>query len=100
MRPSLRPFARPDKISGYPRVPIMEGGHLATKNADWRTFCPEILLEKCTGCLRCYLLCPDGVISPTADGKVEIDFDFCKGCGVCAFECKFKAITMNKEAGR
>ena len=100
MRPSVRPFKRPLGISGYPKVPIMEGGHLATKNADWRTFRPELDPEKCTGCLRCYLLCPDGTISPTADNKIEIFYDFCKGCGICAYECKFGALVMEREEGR
>jgi len=28
---------------------------------------------------------------------VEIDLDYCKGCGVCAEECPAKAITMVRE---
>jgi Pyruvate/2-oxoacid:ferredoxin oxidoreductase delta subunit len=28
---------------------------------------------------------------------VEIDYDYCKGCGVCANECPAKAITMVEE---
>jgi Pyruvate/2-oxoacid:ferredoxin oxidoreductase delta subunit len=27
-------------------------------------------------------------------GKIEFDFSFCKGCGICANECPTKAITM------
>ena len=33
-----------------------------------------------------------------ADGKVTgIDYDHCKGCGICSKECKFGAITMEAE---
>lgn len=98
MRPKVRAFKKPSKISEYPSTPAFESGHLVTKNAGWRTFVPMVDPEKCVGCLRCYLVCPDGVIARTEDNKVEIDYDFCKGCGICAHECKVKAITMKKEA--
>jgi Pyruvate/2-oxoacid:ferredoxin oxidoreductase delta subunit len=28
---------------------------------------------------------------------VEIDYDYCKGCGICANECPAKAIAMVEE---
>ena len=28
------------------------------------------------------------------NGKVEVDYTWCKGCGICANECPVKAITM------
>jgi len=40
--------------------------------------------------------CPDGV-AELRDGKVSIDYDYCKGCGVCAEECPSQAIDMEKE---
>jgi len=96
IRPSLKQFKKPLHINDYPTGPSYECGHLVTKNAGWRTFKPQIELDKCKNCLRCYLVCPDGVIFKTTE-KVAIDYDFCKGCGICAHECKFKAITMVKE---
>jgi Pyruvate/2-oxoacid:ferredoxin oxidoreductase delta subunit len=33
----------------------------------------------------------------TVDEGALIDFRFCKGCGVCANECPFKAIAMKRE---
>ena len=35
-------------------------------------------------------------MQPTA--PVAIDLDFCKGCGICANECKFNSITMILES--
>ena len=57
----------------------------------------------CTGCLQCYLYCPDGAIFKVsgqnkAGVSVDIDLDFCKGCGVCAAACKFDALSMAPEA--
>jgi 2-oxoisovalerate ferredoxin oxidoreductase delta subunit len=28
---------------------------------------------------------------------VEVNYDYCKGCGICAHECPTKAITMVEE---
>jgi len=44
-------------------------------------------------CMICWTLCPDGVI----DREIDIDMNFCKGCGICAYECPRKAITMVRE---
>lgn len=65
---------------------------------DWKTFMPIRDLEKCTTCLTCVMLCPEGAISWLPEkGKIDIDLTFCKGCGICANECPTKAITMKIE---
>jgi len=97
MKPKLHTYKKPTKISEYPQTTAFQGGHLVSTNSAWRTFKPVVNKEACVGCLRCYLVCPDGVISKTEDNKVKIDYDFCKGCGVCAHECKPNAIDMLKE---
>lgn len=80
-----------------------EGGFITQKNAGWRNIRPSVNAEKCTGCLQCYLYCPDGTIFKRETGEVRpkpaiaFDYDFCKGCGVCAQVCKFGAITMVSE---
>jgi len=30
---------------------------------------------------------------------VGIDYRYCKGCGICAAECRFEAIEMKNEKG-
>lgn len=95
-RPKVQEYKRPKHIKEYPTGTAFKSGHLVDKHAGWRTFRPIIDKEKCVNCLRCYLVCPDGVIYKSED-KVDIDYDFCKGCGVCEYECKLKAITMVKE---
>jgi 2-oxoacid:acceptor oxidoreductase delta subunit (pyruvate/2-ketoisovalerate family) len=51
----------------------------------------------CFGCDNCYGVCPDNAIVKLADGQYEIDYDYCKGCGLCATECPCGAIEMQPE---
>jgi pyruvate ferredoxin oxidoreductase delta subunit len=44
------------------------------------------------------MYCPEGVISiDEGSGKVGIDLEYCKGCGVCAENCPKNCIEMEKE---
>ena len=55
--------------------------------------------ETCIHCLRCWVACPDSSIMQT-EGKVTgIDYEHCKGCGICSFECPTdpKSIEMKLE---
>ena len=61
----------------------------------WRAIRPILDKTKCTGCLLCWIYCPEGVIARDQG----IDYKYCKGCGVCAQECPAKAIHMEQEAG-
>ena len=86
----------------YAHTTCWEGGYLVSKNAGWRQVRPVVDAERCTGCLVCYMQCPDGTIyksTEAAEGgcPVGIDLDFCKGCGVCAKGCKAQAIAMVPE---
>ena len=67
------------------------------KTGSWRVYKPTIDKEKCVKCLRCWVFCPEGTIKRNNDDSVEINYDYCKGCGVCANECKVKAIIMARE---
>ncbi len=65
--------------------------------ADWRTFKPVVDVEKCIGCKRCWVYCPENCIK-IVDGKSVIDYAFCKGCGICVTECPVKAVEMKSES--
>ncbi len=97
MIPTLRE-KNPSSFNDIPEATAYEAGFLVTKNAGWRNVRPVVDAAKCKGCLQCYLYCPDGTISKdSSNGKVKIDYDFCKGCGICKKICKFEAITMEAE---
>ena len=52
----------------------------------------------CTFCNKCYDYCPDVSIYMDAKQKYrKIDYDHCKGCGICAAECPRAAIDWVKE---
>jgi NADPH-dependent glutamate synthase beta subunit-like oxidoreductase len=53
----------------------------------------------CFSCDNCYGVCPDNaVLKLGAPGeRYSIDYDFCKGCGLCVAECPCGSITMVPE---
>jgi pyruvate ferredoxin oxidoreductase delta subunit len=67
------------------------------KTGFWRTFRPSIDRNKCTKCLLCWIYCPEGCIKRDANDAIEIDYEYCKGCGICAYECRVGAIKMEQE---
>lgn len=53
----------------------------------------------CFECDNCYGVCPDNaVIKLGAGNRFKINYDYCKGCGLCAAECPCGAIEMVTEA--
>jgi len=89
---------RDKNISAMSTPAVGEAG----KTGDWRDMKPVIDQSKCipavknrAACYLCWLYCPEGVIKTGI--PVEIDMDYCKGCGICAEECPAKAITMVPE---
>ena len=51
----------------------------------------------CNECNTCWFLCPDGVIL-SRNGVADFDYDYCKGCGICAEECPRGAIILEEES--
>lgn len=68
------------------------------KTGNWRVFRPVLDKSKCVKCLQCWMFCPEATIIRNKDDTISIDYEYCKGCGICANVCKLKAITMEREA--
>ena len=57
-------------------------------------------LRDCFSCDLCGLLCPElCIIRNNQTDRVEIDLDYCKGCGICSSVCPKGAIRMVLEEG-
>ena len=88
-----------------PAGDILEAGTAKTfHTGSWRSSRPIWNKDKCIHCLACWISCPDSAIKIAKDPVKKtvvtgIDYDVCKGCGICAAECpeKIKAITMEHE---
>ena len=82
---------------------ILEAGtSVEIKTGAWRASVkPKRHADRCIQCARCWQFCPDVAITLDDEGKVSgIDYDYCKGCGLCAKVCpeKANAIVMVPES--
>ena len=46
----------------------------------------------CYSCGNCFNFCPEAAVFIDESGDLHIDYDYCKGCGICAAECPCGAI--------
>lgn len=83
-------------VLDFDNGPAYEGGQRPVKTGTWRVLRPQLDATRCNKCLLCWIFCPDAAVHRTEDG-LTIDYEYCKGCGICAVECNVKAITMVRE---
>ena len=84
----MKPYLREKKTftaAEIPEATAFEAGYLVSVNSGWRSIRPVIDTGRCIG-----------VIS-IQNGKAVVDYDFCKGCGICAKICKLGAIRTEAE---
>jgi NADPH-dependent glutamate synthase beta subunit-like oxidoreductase len=52
----------------------------------------------CNLCDNCYIFCPDVAIHKRGEDELnQIDYEHCKGCGICKEECPRSVIVMEEE---
>lgn len=113
----VEPFQRPDRERAVPATDIRidhfrarppEHGPVREANARTRDFAEvEAGLASadeahrcfscghCTRCDTCLVYCPEGIIRRQAPGY-EVDYTYCKGCGICVEECPRSAMELTE----
>ncbi len=83
-----------DRLSGFMEVHQGLSKEEAVHDANRCFHCGV-----CTMCDNCYVFCPDATVSRKGDDQwgYDIDFTFCKGCGICSYECPRCAMIMEEE---
>jgi len=89
-------MAKKEKFNAVAAISYPKEGAMG-KTGSWRVFKPVLDQKKCVKCLRCWIFCPEGVVLRKDDDSIDINYDYCKGCGICANVCKVKAIVMERE---
>ncbi|HYK93799.1 MAG TPA: 4Fe-4S binding protein [Thermoplasmata archaeon] len=84
-------------VAKLPPAPLASEASDLIHTSSWRTIRPVVILEKCTRCNVCWKFCPDDAIGFDTNGFPTIRYEFCKGCGICALECRPGAIRMEAE---
>jgi len=77
-------------------IPLSKPGTtVEIKTGEWKSFMPIVEASKCIKCGICQNLCPEGIMG---NPKLipDIDYDYCKGCSICAIECPVKCIEMKR----
>jgi pyruvate ferredoxin oxidoreductase delta subunit len=54
---------------------------------DWRVKKPVWNMDLCISCQHCWIFCPDAAIISRNKQILGIDYDHCKGCGICVEVC-------------
>jgi len=98
------PHAAPESfvmplLSASLAAPLIEAeANSALRTTDgWRVYRPILEPERCTRCMLCFALCPEGAIQIDAESLPQIDYAHCKGCLVCLTECAPQAISQLRE---
>ena len=83
---------RDERIRNFQEIDLLVSDDSAIHEAE-RCFNCGV----CNQCDNCYLLCPDcSVICDQESGSRLINLDYCKGCGICDYECPRGIITMEE----
>lgn len=85
-------------VKSLHKIPIAKPSiGVSGRTGTWRWMKPVVDLSKCTKCYQCEIYCPDNSILVEVLKGAIVNYEYCKGCGVCAEVCPVKAINMVEE---
>ncbi|RLB09442.1 MAG: hypothetical protein DRG59_02355 [Deltaproteobacteria bacterium] len=87
---------REERINSFSEIDLKISGSVAMKEAG-RCFNCGI----CNHCDNCYLFCPEIAVKrqdSEEGGLRAINYDYCKGCGLCVVECPRNAMVLEEES--
>ncbi len=95
-RPRLKESPPPRELLAWDEIeetPSESDAHLEARRC--------LSCGSCMECDNCWTLCPDSAVlkqSKDPDRPYVFDYDYCKGCGICAHECPTGFIRMVTES--
>ncbi len=86
---------REERLQSFAEIDLRISANLAMHEAERCFHC-----GLCNQCDNCHLFCPDMAVKrdESSQGR-HIDYDYCKGCGVCVVECPRDAMSLEEEQG-
>lgn len=84
---------REERMAGFSEIDLKISASLAIREAERCFNC-----GLCNQCDNCRLFCPEiAVARDASDQGRHIDYDYCKGCGLCTVECPRNAMALEEE---
>lgn len=82
-----------ERTGSFAEIDLKISANLAIREAERCFNC-----GLCNQCDNCLLFCPDLAIAHDQSPRGRrIDYDYCKGCGICVVECPRNAMTLEEE---
>ncbi len=87
-----QPAANGESLDPAERRSTFDEVHLGLDNTAEAARC--LSCGVCNECDTCCVYCPEGILKRVGH-RLEFDYAYCKGCGVCAAECPRNVIFMS-----
>jgi len=87
-----QPVTEGDSLGAAERRSTFDEVHMGLENAAEAGRC--LSCGVCNECDACCTYCPEGVLKRVGD-RLEFDYSYCKGCGICVAECPRNVIFMS-----
>jgi len=81
-----------ERVDSFAEIDLKISANLAIREAERCFNC-----GLCNQCDNCRLFCPDLAVVKETDTGRHINYDYCKGCGICVVECPRNAMVLQEE---